>query len=143
MGVIMNMRPDLFHLIIAQVPFIDVINTMLDDSIPLTALEWEEWGNPKIEEQFEYMLKYSPYENIEAKNYPHILVTTGLNDPRVAYWEPAKMVAKLRTLKTDDNILLLKTNMGAGHHGASGRYETMKETAFIYGFTLDKLGLVK
>ncbi|MCK5184080.1 MAG: S9 family peptidase, partial [Candidatus Heimdallarchaeota archaeon] len=143
MGVIMNMRPELFHLIIARVPFIDVINTMLDESIPLTALEWDEWGNPKIKEQFEYMLQYSPYENIEAKDYPHILVTTGLNDPRVAYWEPAKMVAKLRALKTDDSILILKTNMGAGHGGASGRYEKMKETAFIYGFALDKLGLVK
>ena len=143
MGVIMNMRPDLFHLIIARVPFIDVINTMLDESIPLTALEWDEWGNPKIKEQFEYMLKYSPYENIEAKDYSHILVTTGLNDPRVAYWEPAKMVAKLRALKTDKNTLILKTNMGAGHGGASGRYEKMKETAFIYGFALDKVGLVK
>ncbi|MHA1123260.1 MAG: prolyl oligopeptidase family serine peptidase, partial [Candidatus Heimdallarchaeota archaeon] len=143
MGVIMNMRPDLFHLIIARVPFIDVINTMLDESIPLTALEWDEWGNPKIKEQFEYMLNYSPYENIEAKDYPHILVTTGLNDPRVAYWEPAKMVAKLRALKTDKNTLILKTNMGAGHGGASGRYEKMKETAFIYGFALDKVGLVK
>lgn len=143
MGAIMNMRPDLFHLIIARVPFIDVINTMLDESIPLTALEWEEWGNPKIKEQFEYILQYSPYENFEAKDYPHTLVTTGLNDPRVAYWEPAKMVAKLRALKTDDNILLLKTNMGAGHGGASGRYEKMKETAFIYGLTLDKVGLVK
>lgn len=143
MGVIMNMRPKLFHLIIARVPFIDVINTMLDESIPLTALEWDEWGNPKIKEQFEYMLQYSPYENIVRKDYPHILVTTGLNDPRVAYWEPAKMVAKLRALKTDENILILKTNMGAGHGGASGRYEKMKETAFIYGFALDKVGLVK
>ena len=143
MCVIMNMRPELFHLIIARVPFIDVINTMLDESIPLTALEWEEWGNPKIKEQFEYILQYSPYENIVAKDYPHILVTTGLNDPRVAYWEPAKMVAKLRSLKTDKNTLILKTNMGAGHGGASGRYEKMKETAFIYGFALDKVGLVK
>jgi oligopeptidase B len=143
MGGIMNMRPDLFHLVIARVPFVDVINTMLDDSIPLTAQEWEEWGNPKIKEQFEYILQYSPYDNIEAKDYPHTLVTTGLNDPRVAFWEPAKMVAKLRELKTDNNTLLLKTNMGAGHSGASGRYERMKELAFIYGYALDKVGLAK
>ncbi len=143
MGGVMNMNPELFHLVIARVPFIDVINTMLDESIPLTAQEWEEWGNPNDKEYFDYMLSYSPYDNIEAKDYPHTLVTAGLNDPRVAYWEPAKMVAKLRALKTDKNDLLLKTNMGAGHGGASGRYEHMKETAFIYGYTLDKIGLAK
>ncbi|MHA1555975.1 MAG: S9 family peptidase [Candidatus Heimdallarchaeota archaeon] len=143
MGAIMNMAPELFHLVIARVPFIDVINTMLDETIPLTAQEWEEWGNPNDKEYFDYMISYSPYDNIEAKDYPHTLVTAGLNDPRVAYWEPAKMVAKLRALKTDKNELLLKTNMGAGHGGASGRYEHMKETAFIYGYALDKIGLAK
>jgi len=141
MGAITNMRPDLFYLILAGVPFVDVINTMLDESIPLTSEEWEEWGNPKDKEHFDYMLSYSPYDNIEAKDYPNILVTAGLNDPRVQYWEPAKFVAKLRDLKTDNNELLLKTNLGAGHSGASGRYESMKEKAFMYGFALDKVSL--
>ncbi|MHA1396611.1 MAG: S9 family peptidase [Candidatus Heimdallarchaeaceae archaeon] len=138
-----TMRPDLFHMVVARVPFVDVINTMLDASIPLTAQEWEEWGNPKNKEYFDYIKSYSPYDNITARAYPHILITAGLNDPRVAYWEPAKFVAKLRELKTDNNDLLLKTNMGAGHSGASGRYESMKETAFIYAHVLDKLGLNK
>ncbi|MCG3220052.1 MAG: S9 family peptidase, partial [Candidatus Heimdallarchaeota archaeon] len=142
MGAIMNMNPELFHLIIARVPFIDVINTMLDESIPLTSEEWEEWGDPRDKVYFDYMLSYSPYDNIEAKDYPHILVTAGLNDPRVHYWEPAKLVAKLRVLKTDDNELILKTNMGAGHSGASGRYEAMKELAFVYACALDKVSLV-
>ncbi|MCE7741845.1 MAG: S9 family peptidase, partial [Candidatus Heimdallarchaeota archaeon] len=121
-GAAITMRQDLFHFAVARVAFVDVINTMLDESIPLTAQEWKEWGNPKDKEMFDYMLSYSPYDNVQAIDYPHMLVTSGLNDPRVAFWEPAKFVAKLRTLKTDKNELLLKTNMGAGHHGASGRY---------------------
>ncbi|MHA1953105.1 MAG: S9 family peptidase [Candidatus Heimdallarchaeaceae archaeon] len=143
MGAVLNMRSDLFRLILARVPFVDVINSMLDESIPLTSEEWEEWGDPRDKEYFDYMLSYSPYDNIEAKNYPDTLVTSGLNDPRVAFWEPAKFVAKLRQLKTDNNELLLKTNMGAGHHGASGRYALMKEIAFIYAYALDKAKLVK
>jgi len=141
-GAAVTMRPELFHLVIARVPFVDVINTMLDASIPLTAQEWKEWGNPKDKEAFDYIMSYSPYDKIEARNYPHILITTSLNDPRVAFWEPAKFAAKFRALKTDKNDLLLKTNMGAGHSGASGRYESMKETAFIYSNALDKVGLV-
>ena len=140
-GACITMRPDLFHFVIPRVPFVDVITTMLDDSIPLTAQEWKEWGNPKDKELFDYMLSYSPYDQIKSIDYPHMLVTTGLNDPRVAFWEPAKFVAKLRALKTDNNDLLLKTNMGAGHHGASGRYQYLKETAFIYANILDKLNL--
>jgi len=141
-GACVTMRPDLFHFVIPRVPFVDVITTMLDESIPLTAQEWKEWGNPKIKEEFDYMLSYSPYDQVKSIDYPHMLVTTGLNDPRVAFWEPAKFVAKLRELKTDSNDLLLKTNMGAGHHGASGRYQYLKETAFIYANVLDKLNLV-
>lgn len=136
-GAVTNMRPDLFKGVVAEVPFVDVINTMLDPSIPLTVLEFEEWGNPEDKEYYEYMKSYSPYDNVAAKNYPHILVTAGLNDPRVQYWEPAKWTAKLRTLKTNRNLLLLKTNMGAGHGGASGRYDYLKEIAFVYAFILD------
>lgn len=139
MGAVVNMRPDLFNTVVAHVPFVDVINTMLDETIPLTVVEYEEWGNPNDKVYFDYMLSYSPYDNVEAKNYPNILVTAGLNDPRVQYWEPAKWTAKLRELKTDDNTLLLKTNMGAGHGGASGRYEAIKEYAFEYAFVLDQL----
>lgn len=141
-GAVMTMRPDLCHLVVAEVPFVDVVNSMLDASIPLTAGEWEEWGDPRKKDFFDYMLSYSPYDNIKAINYPHTLVTTGLNDPRVAFWEPAKFTAKLRALKTDKNELVLKTNMGAGHGGASGRYESMKEIAFIFSYVLDKMGLV-
>ena len=141
-GAVMTMRPNLCHLVVAEVPFVDVVNSMLDASIPLTAFEWEEWGDPRERDFFDYMLSYSPYDNIKAINYPHTLVTTGLNDPRVAFWEPAKFTAKLRALKTDKNELLLKTNMGAGHGGASGRYESMKELAFIYSDVLDKMDLV-
>lgn len=140
MGAVTNMRPDLFQAVIAEVPFVDVINTMSDPSIPLTVIEWEQWGNPAIEEQFEYMLSYSPYENVRAVAYPHLLVTAGFNDPRVAYWEPAKWVARLRALKTDANWLLLKTNMAAGHSGSSGRYDFLKEVAFTYAFLIDRLG---
>ncbi|MBD3216848.1 MAG: prolyl oligopeptidase family serine peptidase [candidate division Zixibacteria bacterium] len=140
-GAAMNMRPDLFEVVIAHVPFVDIINTLLDPSIPLTTIEWEELGNPQEEEYYKYMLKYSPYDNVEAKEYPAMLVTTGLNDPRVAFWEPAKWVAKMRQMKTDDNPLLLKTNMGAGHMGASGRYDYLKDLAFEYVFILDHFGI--
>ena len=141
MGAVANLRPDLFKVIIAGVPFVDVINTMLDASIPLTAVEYEEWGNPNDPQFYVYMKSYAPYENVEAKAYPHILATAGLNDPRVQYWEPAKWVAKLRTLKTDSNRLLLKTNMGAGHGGASGRFDYLEEVAFEYAFLLELLGV--
>ncbi len=141
MGAVVNMRPDLFKVVVADVPFVDVINTMLDASIPLTAQEWEQWGNPTVREHYEYMRTYSPYDNVERKAYPMMLVTTGLNDPRVAFWEPAKWVAKLRAMKTDQNLLLLKTNMGAGHGGSSGRYDALREVAFRYAFILKGLGL--
>lgn len=141
MGAITNLRPDLFKAVLAEVPFVDVVTTMSDASIPLTAMEWDQWGNPANEADFEYMLAYSPYDNIEAKAYPNILATAGLNDPRVQYWEPMKWVAKLRVTKTDDNLLLLKTNMGAGHGGASGRFDALAEEAFQYAFFLDRLGV--
>ncbi|MFW9834719.1 MAG: S9 family peptidase [Candidatus Thorarchaeota archaeon] len=139
MGAILNLRPDLFHSVYAAVPFVDVITTMLDDSIPLTTFEYREWGNPNIKEEFEWMYEYSPYDRVEAKDYPNILITAGYNDPRVQYWEPAKWTAKLRAMKTDDNILILKTKMESGHSGASGRYDYMKEYAFVYSFILDTL----
>lgn len=139
-GAVTNMRPDLFRAVIAGVPFVDVINTMLDPTIPLTVIEWEEWGNPADPEYYAYMKSYSPYDNVEAKAYPAILATAGLNDPRVQYWEPAKWVALLRTRKTDDNPVLLKTNLGAGHGGASGRYDYLEETAFEYAFLIDQVG---
>jgi len=141
MGAVANMRPDLFKAVIAKVPFVDVVNTMLDPSIPLTVIEYEEWGNPNIKEYYDYIKTYSPYDNVEAKDYPNLLITAGLNDPRVQYWEPAKWTAKLRALKTDDNLLLLKTNMGAGHAGASGRYDYLKDIAFDYAFLFDVLGI--
>ncbi len=140
-GAVLNMAPDLVKAAVAKVPFVDVINTMLDESLPLTVPEYEEWGNPNNPEYFDYILSYSPYDNVEAKAYPEILVTAGLNDPRVHYWEPAKWTAKLRAMKTDDNRLLLKTNMGAGHGGASGRYDALKELAFDYAFIIDTLGV--
>ena len=139
MGAVTNMRPDLFRAVIADVPFVDVINTMLDATIPLTTQEWQQWGNPANAPEYAYMKSYSPYDNVAAKNYPSILVTAGLNDPRVGYWEPAKWVAKLRATKTDKNTLLLKTNMGAGHGGSSGRYDYLKEMAFRYAFMLDQV----
>ena len=141
MGAVVNMRPDLFKAVVADVPFVDVITTMKDASIPLTAQEWEQWGDPRQEKFYAYMKSYSPYDNVSAKAYPTMLVTTGLNDPRVPYWEPAKWVAKLRATKTDDNVLILKTNMGAGHGGASGRYDALREQAFRYAFILDALGI--
>ena len=141
MGAIVNMHPELFGCVVAKVPFVDVINTMLDDSIPLTTFEFKEWGNPKIREEFDWLMEYSPYDNIEAKDYPPLLITAGYNDPNVQYWEPAKWAAKLRSLKTDDNLLLLKTKMGSGHKGSSGRYTQMKDFAFIYSFILDTMNL--
>lgn len=136
MGAVINMEPQLFNGAIAQVPFVDVVTTMLDDSIPLTTGEYDEWGNPNEKIYYDYMKSYSPYDNIEAKDYPHLLVTTGLHDSQVQYWEPAKWVAKLRDLKTDQNLLLLETNMDTGHGGASGRFESLKEVALEYAFLL-------
>lgn len=138
-GSVVNMRPELFRCAIADVPFVDVTTTMLDPSIPLTVMEYEEWGNPNDQEYYEYIRSYSPYDNVTEQNYPHLLVRAGLNDPRVQYWEPAKWVAKLRQMKTDDNLLILKTEMDQGHGGASGRYELLKEIAFDYAFTLKVL----
>jgi oligopeptidase B len=135
----LTMRPDLFKAVIAKVAFVDVVSTMSDPTIPLTALEYDEWGNPDNVEFYKYMMSYSPYDNIRATDYPHILITTGLNDPRVAYWEPAKFAAKLRELKTDTNMLLLQTNFAAGHAGASGRYDYLKEVAIDYAFLIDRL----
>ena len=140
-GACLTMRPDLFGAVIAGVPFVDVVNTMSDPTIPLTTLEYDQWGNPDDRDYFDYIMSYSPYDNIRATTYPNILITTGLNDPRVAYWEPAKFTAKLRELKTDNHTLLLKTNFEAGHAGASGRYDYLKEVAFEYGFLIDKLGI--
>ncbi len=142
MGAVVNMRSDLFKAVVAKVPFVDVVNTMLDASIPLTITEYEEWGNPNEKEFYEYIKSYSPYDNVQAKDYPNMLITAGLNDPRVQYWEPAKWTAKLRAQKTDDNRLLLKTNMGTGHGGASGRYDYLKEVAFDYAFVFDVLKIV-
>lgn len=142
MGAVINMRPDLFAAVIAGVPFVDSLNTALDATLPLTVGEYEEFGDPNQREFYQYMKSYAPYENVRAQNYPAILITAGLNDPRVSYWEPAKWAAKLRALKTDDNVLLLKTNMGSGHFGASGRYEYLKERAFEYAFLLDVMGKV-
>ncbi|MDH3733069.1 MAG: S9 family peptidase [Gemmatimonadota bacterium] len=139
MGAVTNMRPDLFRGVIANVPFVDVVTTMLDESIPLTTFEFDEWGNPDDLESYNYMLSYSPYDQVEAKDYPNLLVTTGLHDSQVQYWEPAKWVAKLRSLKTDDNRLLLKTHMDAGHGGGSGRDRRYEETAFEFAFMLDLL----
>ena len=139
MGAVINMRPDLFHAVIAGVPFVDVINTMLDETIPLTVIEWEEWGNPKDKKYFEYMRAYSPYDNVRAVDHPHILVLAGLNDPRVQYWEPAKWTAKIRDVGTGENLLIMKTDMGAGHGGNSGRYGHLKDTAFEYAFILDRV----
>ena len=140
-GAVLNLRPDLFAAAIAKVPFVDTLSTMMDSTLPLTIGEYEEWGNPDNPDDYAYIKSYSPYDNVAAKNYPALLVTAGLNDPRVSYWEPAKWVAKLRTLKTSDRPLLLKTNLGAGHFGASGRYERMKETAFEYAFLLRALNV--
>jgi len=136
MGAVMNMEPELFHGIIANVPFVDVVTTMLDESIPLTTGEFQEWGNPKNKEYYDYMLSYSPYDQVKKQSYPHLLVTSGLHDSQVQYWEPTKWVAKLRHLKTNDTLLLLFTNMEAGHGGASGRFHALKELALEYAFLL-------
>jgi len=143
MGAVINMAPELWHGVIAQVPFVDVVNTMLDESIPLTTNEFDEWGNPKNKEAYFYMKSYSPYENIEKKNYPNLLVTTGLHDSQVQYFEPAKWVAKLRAMKTDKNILLLNTNMEFGHGGASGRFDFLKDVALNYAFLFTLEGIYK
>jgi len=143
MGAIVNMAPDLWKGAIAQVPFVDVVNTMLDESIPLTTNEFDEWGNPKNKEAYFYMKSYSPYENVEKKNYPNILVTTGLHDSQVQYFEPAKWVAKLRDMKTDNNVLLLQTNMKFGHGGASGRFDYLKDVALSYAFLFSLEGITK
>jgi oligopeptidase B len=143
MGAVVNARPDLFAAVISRVPFVDVINTMLDESLPLTVGEFEEWGNPKIQEQYNWMRSYSPYENLEKKAYPAMLIKTSFDDSQVMYWEPAKYVAMLRTLKTDSNPLLFKINMAGGHGGSSGRYDRIQETAFDYAFVLSRVGITK
>ena len=134
MGVVLNEAPSLYNGVIAAVPFVDVVSTMLDDSIPLTTGEYDEWGNPNEEKYYHYIKSYSPYDNVKQQAYPNILVTTGLHDSQVQYWEPAKWVAKLRVNKTDTNKLFLDTNMTAGHGGASGRFDALKETAKKYAF---------
>lgn len=143
MGAVVNMRPDLFKGIIASVPWVDVVTTMLDPSVPLTTAEYDEWGNPNKKDYYEYMFSYSPYDNVEDKDYPAMLVTTGFHDSQVQYWEPAKWVAKLRALKTDENILLLYTNMEAGHSGVSGRFKQYRETSLEYAFMLDLIGVTE
>jgi oligopeptidase B len=141
MGAIVNLAPELYNGVIASVPFVDVVTTMLDDSIPLTTGEYDEWGNPNDPIYYEYMKSYSPYDNVVPDNYPNMLVTTGLHDSQVQYWEPAKWVAKLRDMSNGGNILLLHTNMEAGHGGASGRFEALKEVAMDYSFLFDLEGI--
>ena len=143
MGAVVNMRPDLFKAVVADVPFVDVINTMMDASIPLTAQEWQQWGDPHDATQYAYMRSYSPYDNVERKAYPWMLVTTSLNDSQVGYWEPVKWVAKLRSMKTDQNPLYIKINMAGGHGGSSGRYDVLRERAFRYAFMLDAVGITQ
>jgi len=140
-GACLTMRPDLFGAVVAQVPFVDVINTMLDPSLPLTVAEFEEWGNPQNKAEYDYIKTYCPYTNLAAKDYPSLLVKTSWNDSQVMYWEPAKYVAKMRSLKTDKNPLLLVTNLGAGHGGSSGRYDRLREWALDYAFMLDQVGI--
>jgi len=142
MGAVTNLRPELFRVVVAEVPFVDCLTTILDESLPLTVTEWEEWGDPVHDPAvYDYMKSYSPYDNVVPAAYPAMLVTGGLNDPRVQYWEPAKWVAKLRTVRTDDRLLILKMEMGAGHGGPSGRYEAWRDEAFVLAFVLDQLGL--
>jgi len=139
-GVVANTDPELWGAVVADVPFVDVLNTMLDDTLPLTPGEWPEWGNPLTDSAaFELIKGYSPYDNVKAQDYPPMLITGGLNDPRVTYWEPAKWAAKLRANKTDDNVLLLKTNMGAGHGGKSGRWDSLREVAETFAFVLTQV----
>jgi len=141
MGAVTNMRPDLFKGVIAEVPFVDVLNTMLDATLPLTTSEYIEWGNPNEKAAFDYMKTYSPYDNIAKKDYPSMLVKVSVNDSQVPYWEGAKLVAKIRTMKTDQNPLLLKVNFGAGHGGSSGRYDALKEVALNYAYSLWQMGV--
>ena len=141
MGAVANLRPDLFRVVVSKVPFVDVLNSMLDADLPLTVGEYEEWGNPNEKAAYDYIKAYCPYTNLAARDYPTMLVKTSFHDSQVMYWEPAKYVARLRTLKTDANPLLLKTNMAAGHGGASGRYDYLREIAFDYAFLLTQLGL--
>ena len=143
MGVVINEAPQLYNGVIAQVPFVDVVTTMLDDSIPLTTGEYDEWGNPNEKEYYEYMKSYSPYDNVKAQDYPNLYISTGFHDSQVQYWEPAKWIAKLRALRTNKNQLFLDTNMDAGHGGASGRFEALKEVAKEYAFMLDLEGVTK
>ena len=141
MGAVVNMAPEIFNGIVAEVPFVDVLTTMLDDTLPLTPPEWPEWGNPiASREAYQYIASYSPIDNVRAVSYPHLLAVGGLTDPRVTYWEPAKWIAKLREMNTGNHLLLLKTNMGAGHGGASGRFDRLKEVAFVYAFGLKVAG---
>jgi oligopeptidase B len=142
MGAVANMRPDLWRAVVAEVPFVDVVTTMSDDTLPLTVTEWEEWGNPRDDPAaYAYMKSYSPYDNVHETHYPSVYVTAGLNDPRVGYWEPAKWVAKLRVTKTDDNPLLLRTEMGAGHQGPSGRHDAWRDEARVQAFVLASVGV--
>jgi oligopeptidase B len=144
MGAVVNQSPETFKAAIAQVPFVDIMNTMIDETLPLTTGEWIEWGNPRDDKKaWDYMYSYSPYDNVKAQNYPNMLIEISLNDSQVPYWEGAKWAAKLRELKTDDNVILLKTNMGAGHGGASGRYDRLKEIAFEYAYALSQVGITK
>ena len=143
MGAVVNQRPALFKAVVAEVPFVDVINTMLDETIPLTTSEFQEWGNPKLSEQYRWIRAYSPYDNLQPGAYPAMLVRTGLNDSQVPYWEPAKYVAKLRSLKTDSNPLLLKVNLEVGHGGSSGRFDALQERAEAYAFLLAQWGIDK
>ncbi|MEO7539718.1 MAG: prolyl oligopeptidase family serine peptidase, partial [Pyrinomonadaceae bacterium] len=140
-GAVVNMSPATFHAAIAQVPFVDVMNTMLDDSLPLTTEEWIEWGNPNEKKAWDYMVQYSPYENVKPQAYPNMLIEISLNDSQVPYWEGAKLAAKIREINTDNSIVLLKTNMGAGHGGASGRYDRLREIAFSYAYALTQVGV--
>jgi oligopeptidase B len=143
MGAVANMRPDLFKAVIAQVPFVDVLNTMLDATLPLTTSEYIEWGNPNEKPAYDYMVKYSPYDNIKAQAYPAMLVKVSVNDSQVSYWEGAKFVARLRATRTDSHPLLLKVNFGAGHGGSSGRYDALHETALNWAFALWQVGLAE
>ena len=139
----LNLRPELFRAAVADVPFVDVLNTMLDPTIPLTVTEYEEWGNPHIKEFYDYIKSYAPYENVQSRSYPSLLITAGLNDTRVGYWEPTKWTAKLRAQKTDQNLLLLKVNLTAGHGGTTGRFEYLRDIALEYAFLFRALGIKK
>jgi oligopeptidase B len=143
MGAVANMAPQDYHAIVSQVPFVDVVTTMLDETIPLTTNEFDEWGNPKLKEFYDYMLSYSPYDNVAAQDYPAMLVTTGLHDSQVQYWEPAKWVARLRARRTGDAPLLYRTTMEAGHGGKSGRFQRYREIAEEYAFLLDQAGIAE